>query len=77
MIYTRDIMKIHYDPKEDAMYIRLSEAPYAESEEIQEGVILDKDESGALTGIELLQVSTRVPNLDTSDFQYEITGKAK
>ena len=36
-------MNIHYDPKEDAMYIRLSEMPYAESEEVRDGVIFDKD----------------------------------
>jgi len=70
-------MKVHYDPKEDAMYIRLSDSPYAESEEIQEGIIFDKDKSGAMTGIELLNVSALVPNLNPEEFKYEISSKAK
>lgn len=69
-------MRIHYNPTEDALYIRLSESPYAESEEIREGIILDRDAAGALTGIELLDVSTKVPQLDTRDFKYEVTPKA-
>lgn len=70
-------MKILYNPKEDTMYIRLSEEPYAESEEVQEGVIFDKDESGGIAGIELLNVSTRVPNLNSQEFKYEISGETK
>lgn len=70
-------MKIQYNPKEDAMYIRFSEEPYAESEEVQEGVIFDKDESGGIAGIELLNVSTRVPNLNSQEFKYEISGETK
>lgn len=66
-------MRIHFDPKEDAMYIRLSEAQYAESEEISEGVIFDKDDSGAIAGIELLNVSKHIPKLNTEEFKYEIS----
>ena len=70
-------MNIHYDPKEDVMYIRLSEMPYAESEEVRDGVIFDKDESGAIAGIELLNVSQQIPQLNTKDFNYEIAGVKK
>ncbi len=66
-------MKIHYDPNEDAMYIRLSEMPYAESEEVRDGVIFDKDEAGAFTGIELLTVSEHIPKLNTKEFNYEVS----
>lgn len=66
-------MRIHHDPKEDAMYIRFSEEPYAESEEVEEGIIFDKDKSGAIAGLELLKVSSRIPKLDTSEFKYEIS----
>lgn len=70
-------MRIHYDPTEDALYIRLSEASYAESEEVGEGIILDRDKTGALTGIELLNASTRVPQLNTEEFKYEILPSAE
>jgi uncharacterized protein YuzE len=66
-------MKVHYDPTEDAMYIRLTESPYFESEEIQDGVLIDRDQNGDITGIELLDVSKKVPQLDTSEFKYEVS----
>ncbi len=69
-------MRINYDPKEDAMYIRLSETPYSNSEEVQEGIILDRDTKGAITGIEFLKVSQKIPNLDTTDIQFEV-GKGR
>lgn len=65
-------MRINYDPKEDAMYIRFSEAAYAGSEEVQEGVIFDLDDAGAIAGLELLNVSTKIPKLNTKEFKYEI-----
>ena len=34
-------MKIRYDKEADALYIKLREAEYYESDEIQEGFILD------------------------------------
>ncbi len=70
-------MIIRFSKEEDAMYIRLSEMPYAESEEVRDGVIFDKDESGAIAGIELLNVSQQIPQLNTKDFNYEISGAKK
>lgn len=69
-------MKISYNPSEDAMYIRFSDQPYASSDEVQEGIILDLDSSGSIGGIELLNVSTRIPHLNTKEFQYEIADGA-
>jgi len=34
-------MRISYDEKADALYIRLKETPYYESDEVREGVLLD------------------------------------
>ncbi|NDH56968.1 MAG: DUF2283 domain-containing protein, partial [Betaproteobacteria bacterium] len=34
-------MKIEYDPKADAMYIRLKAGTVAESDEVRPGVLLD------------------------------------
>ena len=57
-------MKIEYDPKADAMYIRLSAGTVFESDEVRPNVFLDTDESGRVLGIEMLDVSklTDKPN---------------
>ncbi len=52
-------MKIEYDPKADAMYIRLAAGVVAESDEVRPGVVLDFDASGKVLGIEMLSVSLR------------------
>jgi uncharacterized protein YuzE len=70
-------MKISYDQQEDAMHIRFTDEPYASSEEVQEGVILDLDQSGAIGGIEFLNVSTRIPHLNPHTVQFEIETHGK
>lgn len=55
-------MRIHYDKASDAFYIRFEEQPYAESDEVQEGVIFDYDKKGKLIGIEILDASRKLSN---------------
>jgi uncharacterized protein YuzE len=50
-------MKIEYDPKADAMYIRLSAGTVFDSDEVRPNVFFDMDESGRVLGIEMLGVS--------------------
>lgn len=50
-------MRFDYDPQVDALYIRLNEAKIIESEEVQPGIILDFDENGKVTGVEVLDAS--------------------
>jgi uncharacterized protein YuzE len=50
-------MKIRYDPKVDALYIRLREGKIDDSDEVSEGVVMDYDDSGVLMGIEILDAS--------------------
>lgn len=52
-------MKFDYDPKVDALYLRLNEAEIVESEEVQPGIILDFDASGTVVGVEVLRASQR------------------
>lgn len=54
-------MKLHYDKKIDALYIRLNSQRYAESDEIQDGVIFDYDKQGKIIGIEILEASRKFP----------------
>jgi len=50
-------MKIKYDKQSDALYIRLSEAKYFESDELEQDVIVDYDKSKRVIGIEVLNAS--------------------
>ena len=55
-------MKIEYDPKADAMYIRLIAGTVVESDEVRPGVVFDLDAAGRVLGIEMLDVSPRTDN---------------
>ena len=55
-------MKIEYDQKADAMYIRLLAGTVAQSEEVRPGVVFDFDAAGRVLGIEMLDVSQRTDN---------------
>ena len=50
-------MRITYDEEVDAIYLRLKETLYYESDEVKEGLILDYDREGNLIGIEILDAS--------------------
>lgn len=53
-------MKITYYPETDTLYIDLSARPSAESREVSEGVVLDYDADGNLTGIDIDNASTKL-----------------
>ena len=55
-------MKTEYDPKADAMYIRLIAGTVVESDEVRPGVVFDLDAAGRVLGIEMLDVSQRTDN---------------
>ena len=55
-------MKIEYDPKADAMYIRLIAGTVVESDELRPGMVFDFDAAGRVLGIEMLDVSQRTDN---------------
>ncbi len=50
-------MRIRYDSKVDALYIRLREGAIEESDEVSQGVVMDYDDAGLLMGIEILDAS--------------------
>jgi uncharacterized protein YuzE len=53
-----DGTQARYDPEADALAIRFPRfgKPYAESEEVAPGVILDFDSEGRVIGVQLLEV---------------------
>ena len=50
-------MKISYDPRADALYIRLKESKIEESDEIAKGMVVDYDNEQNPVGIEILDAS--------------------
>jgi len=59
-LQTKD-MKFSYDKKEDILAIWFSPGKYAKSEEVADGVILDRDKQGRIVGIEIFDASEQTP----------------
>ena len=52
-------MKISYDKATDSLYIHLTDRPSVDSDEVNDGVVLDFDKDGALVGIDVQHASQR------------------
>ncbi|HDH31755.1 MAG TPA: DUF2283 domain-containing protein [Candidatus Wolfebacteria bacterium] len=65
-------MKIHYDEKADAVYVRLDDSKIIDSQEVEKGIILDFNENNQVVGIEILRVKNRVPLANLKQMQFEI-----
>jgi len=53
-------MKLNYYPETDSLYIDLSSRPSAESIEVSEGIVIDYDEDGQITGIDVDNASHKI-----------------
>jgi uncharacterized protein YuzE len=53
-------MKINYHPETDSLYIDFSSTPSVESEEVREGVVLDFDKDGNITGVDIQHASKKL-----------------
>ena len=65
-------MKVHFDEKADALYLRLDDSKIIESEEVQPGIVLDFNESKQVVGIEILRIKDRVPLANLKQIQFEV-----
>lgn len=65
-------MKMHYDQKTDALYLRLDDSKIIESAEVQPGIVLDYDANNQVVGVEILRVKERVPAADLNRIEYEL-----
>ncbi len=63
-------MKVKYDKEVDILYIHLSDQKIKESDEEKPGIIIDYDDSGNITGIEVLNASKKMP--EPMKFEYEV-----
>jgi uncharacterized protein YuzE len=65
-------MKMRYDEKADALYLRLDESAITESEEVQPGIVLDFNASNQVVGIEILRLKERVPSANLKQLLFEV-----
>jgi uncharacterized protein YuzE len=61
-------VKLEYDSKADAIYIRLKDATVASTREVDNNLIVDLDAKGKMVGIELLFVSDYLSPEDIDNF---------
>jgi len=54
-------MEISYDKEADAMYIEFRKGEFAKNKKIDDFTIIDLDKDDNILGIELLEVSKRIP----------------
>jgi uncharacterized protein YuzE len=54
-------MDINYDKEADALYIEFRKGEFAKNKKIDDFTIIDLDKDGNILGIELLEVSKRLP----------------
>ena len=52
-------MKISYDPKADALYIKFQDASAARTRKVEDGMLVDVDGGGRLVGIEIIGMKGR------------------
>lgn len=65
-------MKMQYDEKVDALYLRLDDSEIVESEEVKPGIVLDFNADNQVVGIEVLDLKRRVPQADLKQLQFEV-----
>jgi len=66
-------MRVRYDEQVDALYIRLKETSYYESDEIKEGFIVDYDKDGNVIGIEILDVSEYLSSDELGTVKFDVS----
>lgn len=54
-------MKISYDPKADALYIKFQDGRVARTRKVEDGMLVDMDGGSRLVGIEIIGMKGRIP----------------
>jgi uncharacterized protein YuzE len=60
-------MKVKFDQETDILYIQLSDKAIVESDEDKPGIILDYATDGSIVGIEIMNASKNIDNLNKID----------
>ncbi|MBI4015980.1 MAG: DUF2283 domain-containing protein [Candidatus Aenigmarchaeota archaeon] len=70
-------MEISVDLQADALYIKFQEGKFAQNKKIDDDTLIDLDSKGRILGIEMLNVSKRIPAKELSDVSVRLPLKAK
>ena len=71
------MIRVSYDPRADALYIRLRQTKIDESDEVSPGVVVDYDRAGKPVGIEMLDASRLVGGRPHLQVDMALAGAAK
>ena len=64
-------MRLKVDKENDVLYFRLAEDKIVDSEEVEPGIVLDFNAAKQVVGIEILNVSLRMPDEQLKILQFE------
>jgi len=62
-------MEITFDKEADALYIEFSSEEFASNKKIDDKTIIDLDKNGNILGLEILEVTKRIPRDFLSDIR--------
>jgi uncharacterized protein YuzE len=65
-------MRLHYDEKADALYLRLDDSKIEASQEVRPGIVLDFNAQNQVVAIEVLRLKARFPSADVKRLRFEI-----
>lgn len=65
-------MRVQFDEKADAIYLRFDESEVVESEEVHPGIILDFNNQNEVVGVEVLRVKNRIPIASLKQMQFDV-----
>ncbi|MBS3137509.1 DUF2283 domain-containing protein [Candidatus Woesearchaeota archaeon] len=65
-------MEITFDKKANAMYIEFRKGEFSKNKKVDDFTIIDFDKDGNMLGIELLDITKRIPYKSLSDVQMKI-----
>jgi uncharacterized protein YuzE len=65
-------MKVSFDRKTDALYVRFSDDAVAETAEVRPGVMFDYAADGRIVGLEILDASRTVAASDMKKLALEV-----
>jgi len=69
-------MNITFDEQADALYIQFQEGTSKKTIKVQDGILIDLDEQGRIFGIEILDVSQRIPKETIGKMNIDLPVKA-
>jgi uncharacterized protein YuzE len=76
-IAQEETMRVRVDRGADAVYVKLTDRPIKESEEVADGIVVDYDDQGRIVGVEILDASKRTDDpevLKTYSFDVPAAG---